>query len=122
YTGGTTVTAGTLQVSPQAAGVNPLSSGTVTLAGSGGTNQAYLAFRQFLPVGTVGYNNDVIWSAAESPTATQAVTFPFDGGQTFFAQGVAGATSLPGGMPTIHAVNALGTGQSGTIGTTAPLV
>jgi autotransporter-associated beta strand protein len=122
FTGNVTINTGTLQISPQAAGANPLGTGnSVTLAGAGGATQAYLAFRQIAPIGATGWNQDTVWSPTEG-TATQGVTFPADGGATLFAAGVPGAPSVPGGLPTNRAINLFTNGLNTNVaGTAAPI-
>ncbi|HEX8913798.1 MAG TPA: autotransporter-associated beta strand repeat-containing protein [Humisphaera sp.] len=104
FTGGTTVNAGTLLLSPQVAGANPLGTGSVKLAGAGGT----LAYRQLLPIPTSGYNRDVVWGLAEGTVQNQKATIGFDvvNNQIFYAGNVPGAPANSG-LPANLAVNSL---------------
>ena len=68
YQGGTTVTAGTINVTNAGA----LSSGTVTMAGGKLSLQASASKQQALAV--TGFNQDVIWANSEAnPTAGTTV-------------------------------------------------
>ncbi|HEY1379144.1 MAG TPA: autotransporter-associated beta strand repeat-containing protein [Gemmataceae bacterium] len=117
FTGGTTINAGTVQLSPQSAAANPLGTGAVTLATPGVT----LAYRQTLPIAASGYNQDVVWDIREGTNVAQGVTFPFDGGQTFYGPNMPGAPAIAGGMPAGRGTNAVGAGLNGVAGTNAPI-
>ena len=121
YTGGTTINTGTLQISPQIAATNPLGTSTVTLAGSGGANQATLAFRSQLPIGVTGFNQDVVWTGSEGSVAANAVSRGLDPNSVFYTTDVAPGSlpNVPGGLPLSRALSA--TNLSGlTAGTIAP--
>jgi fibronectin-binding autotransporter adhesin len=110
YTGGTTVSAGTLLLSPQAPGANPLGTGPLNITGTGVT----VAYRQLLPIPTSGYNHDEIWGANEgaTPNPSQQVTqgFDFVNSQIFYPAGV--PNSPGGGLPANRVVNSLVGGGS----------
>jgi autotransporter-associated beta strand protein len=122
YTGGVTINGGTLQSSPQASAANPLGTGTVTINGPGsGIGISQLAFRQTIPIGALGWNQDGVWNPNEG-NANQGVTFPFDGGQTLIAQGTPNQTFVAGGLPTSRAVNPTSSGlNTNVVGTSAPV-
>ncbi|HQL76427.1 MAG TPA: autotransporter-associated beta strand repeat-containing protein [Phycisphaerae bacterium] len=94
YTGGTTLQAGTLEVSnPTTTAVNPLGTGAVTLAGGTlrlGGQAALTASLQ--PVSVTGFNHDIIIGASESAPGYTASMAGWD----FYETGLAGGTQ---GLP-----------------------
>ncbi len=94
YAGGTTLQAGTLEISnPTTTAVNPLGTGAVTLAGGTlrlGGQAAMTAPLQ--PVSVTGYNNDIIIGASESAPGYTASMAGWD----FYETGLAGGTQ---GLP-----------------------
>jgi autotransporter-associated beta strand protein len=112
YTGGTNITNGTLLLSPQAPGANPLGTGPVNISNPGVT----FAYRQLLPIPTSGYNRDVMWGASEGLTTnpSQQVTIGFDyvNNQIFYPSAAASLAGVGGGLPTNRVINSLVGGGS----------
>ncbi len=100
YTGGTTISQGTLAVFDLAGG-DPLGTGTVTEAGGTLSMRGPQQTTQQAPVAVTGFNQDVIWGTSEASSAIgTGTTAAFDSVNSYvlYEQGVTNAPG--GGLPT----------------------